>query len=110
MPDMLSKEEMDKILAEAKEQLHKRITTEIVDGVAKQISWKMEEIVSKELNDLIRSEVKALCEKYKAEIIAHIASAFTGVGIQFEDAVKNKIAENLKQSWNVKKIMEGLFQ
>jgi hypothetical protein len=110
MAENIANIDIKQILAESKVELKKKITDQVLASIAQQIGWKIDEIVSNELNLLIKNEVKALIEKYKDDIIAHIKDGFAGIGKQFEQAIQAKMTENLKSSYNVSKIAEGLFR
>ncbi|MBB6424981.1 hypothetical protein [Sphingopyxis sp. JAI128] len=100
------------VLDENRESVRAAVRDALLDGVKRQFQWEVPEAVRKEVADFIATEVipdlRAELVKNKAAFIDAATELAKAAPIELAKAMQARMAENLANSWKLKKVVEEL--
>lgn len=105
--------EVTKALASHKDAIIKGMVEGAISSMKGKLGWRAEalaeEAVGKFMKDEVLPAVQAHLEAHKADVVAALVggidAALRASGVKLMETA----AKNLTQSWNMKKVVEGIF-
>lgn len=100
------------ILDENREKVRAAVRDTLLESVKQQFKWEVPEAIRKEVSDFIATEVipdvRAELMKNKAAFVDAATEIAKAAPIELAKAMQQKVAENLTNSWKLKKVIEEL--
>ena len=107
------KKEIENILEESREDIRESVKEKIKEKIVNNLSWSLDNEIKNTIENVVETElsdeIKKIVVESKQEIINGIKPALLQIGAGISKELEKKVTENLMKSWNVDKIVKGLF-
>lgn len=104
----MDQKEIEEITKNALARVKEDMQYQIEKNLKETLGYSIQREIQEQVNGLVKTEVKVIIEAFKPTIIKEITDVILGVGPQMAAAMKDIIEKKVKDSWNLKKIFEGL--
>ena len=105
--------DIESVLENSAAEIQRAAATELQQQVISAIKWNMSDQINKYaqtfFEENILPDIKAALHEDKELIISSAMEGIKGIGEEVGNALKTQAAEKIKNSWNVRKISEALF-
>jgi len=104
----MEQKEIDEITKNALARVKADLQYQIEKNIKEALGYSIQHEIQTQINELVKTEVKIIIEAFKPAIINDVKEVIVGIGPMMAASMKELIEKNVKNSWNLKKIFEGL--
>lgn len=113
MEEFNYKKEIEDILKNYKEEIHKDVKEKIKEKIVDNLSWSLDDEIKEAITEVVETELKEEVKKVviesKQAILDGIKPAFANIGAEIAKGMEEKAIENLKSGWKSEDIFKKLF-
>ena len=106
--------DIEKILEFADDNFKKKIEESLQERIIESIKWnftnEIEKVAGDFFNEEVRPKVVADLHGKKELIISEVLESLSQIGTKVGEKLVEKATHNMDNSWNVSKLVDGLFK
>lgn len=101
------------VLESNKDAVRETVRQALLDGIKRQFEWELPNAVKTAVNEFfveqVIPEIKAELETNKDEFVDAATLMVRGAPVEIGKAMQEQLAQNLTNSWTLRKVVEACF-